>query len=164
MRFPLKDPMLISTRMEGPNGFVREVSAVLDFNSPYCMILGHDALVLGYSQAANRPGDHIRMYPDQVPSVASMRGIERGVKIPLKKVSIGPLVATDVDALVLEFGIPRTVTFDLILGRSFLKNFKLTVDMKDGKKGYLSLLPSGRRRPAPQVSGAPALPADSTPK
>ena len=148
----MKQPMLVSTRVEGKNGYVREVSAALDINSPYCMILGHDALVLGYSQAANRPGDHARMYPNEVPSVASMRGIERGIKIPLKKVSIGPLVATDVDALVLESGIPPTITFDLILGRSFLKNFKLTVDMKNGKKnGYLSLLPSAHRQPASPV-------------
>ena len=164
MRFPMKQPMLVNARVEGKNGYVREVSAVLDINSPYCMILGHDALVLGYSQAANKPADHARMYPDEVPSVASLRGIERGVKIPLRKVSIGPLVATDVDALVFEFALPRTVTFDIILGRSFLKKFKLTVDMKDGKEGYLSLLPSGRRRPTPQVATPSALPVDSTAK
>lgn len=159
MRFPMKQPMLVSARVEGTNGNVRELSAVLDINSPYCMILGHDALVLGYSQTANKPADHARMYPDEVPSLASLRGIERGVKIPLKKVSIGPLVATSVDALVFEFSLPRTVTFDMILGRTFLKNFKMTVDIKDGKKGYLSLLPSGRPRTAQSTSvGPPASP------
>jgi hypothetical protein len=154
----MKQPMLICTRVEGKNGYVRELTAVLDINSPYCMILGHDALVLGYSVAANKPADHLRMYPDEVPSLASLRGIERGIKIPLMKVSIGPLVATDVDALVFEFSLPRTVTFDLILGRSFLKNFKVTVDMKDGKKGYLSLLPTGRRRTNQRIPVQPASP------
>ena len=66
-----------------------------------------------------------------------MRGIERGIKVTLRKVSVGRLVATDVDALVLEMQPTRLGTFEVILGVTFLKNFRLTVDMKNG---YLSLL------------------------
>jgi hypothetical protein len=131
LRFPVKEPMLVSVRVEGKNGYVRELSAVLDINSPYCMVLSQDAIVLGYSAAANKPGDHARYYPDEVPSMTGLRGIERGVKISLKKVSIGPLAATDVDAVVFETGPQPKVVFDMILGRTFLKNFKMTVDFKN---------------------------------
>jgi hypothetical protein len=39
-------------------------------------------------------------------------------------------VAKNVDAVVLELEHPRHITFDFVLGRSFLKHFKLTVDVK----------------------------------
>jgi hypothetical protein len=42
-----------------------------------------------------------------------------------------------VDAVFLELEHPRFITFDFMLGRTFLNNFRLTVD---GKKGYVSLL------------------------
>ena len=146
MRFPIKEPMVVSVRIEGKNGYARELSAVLDINAPYCMVLSQDAIVLGYSAAANKPNDHARYYPDEVPSMTGLRGIERGIKVQLKKVSIGPLAATDVDALVFETGLPPKVYFDMILGRTFLKNFKFAVDIKGGKKGYFSLLPSASLR------------------
>jgi hypothetical protein len=155
LRFPIKEPMVVSVRVEGKNGFVRELSAVLDFNSPYCMVLSQDAIVLGYSAAANKPSDHARYFPDEVPSMTGMRGIERGIKIPLKKVSIGPLAAIDVDALVFETGLPPKVYFDMILGRTFLKRFKFAVDLKDGKKGYLSLLPSASLRANQKTAANP---------
>jgi hypothetical protein len=147
LRFPVKEPMLVSVRVEGKNGYVRELSAVLDVNSPYCMVLSQDAIVLGYSAAANKPSDHARYYPDEVLSMTGLRGIERGIKIFLKKVSIGPLAVNDVEALVFENGPPPKVIFDMILGRTFLKNFKFAVDLKDSRKGY-SLLPHAR---GPQV-------------
>jgi hypothetical protein len=158
LRFPIKEPMVVSVRIEGKNGFARELSAVLDINAPYCMVLSQDAIVLGYSAAANKPNDHARYYPDEVPSMTGLRGIERGIKVQLKKVSIGPLAATDVDALVFETGLPPKVYFDMILGRTFLKNFKFTVDLKDGKKGYLSLLPSASLRAKKETAVSPRAP------
>jgi hypothetical protein len=130
--------MLVSTRIEGQNGRVRELSAVLDFNAPCCMLLFQDGIDLGYPEAANKPVDWARIHPDKVPKFITMRGIERGILVTLRKVSLGSLVAENVDAVVLELAIPRFNTFEMILGRTFLKNYKLTVDMK---KGYLSLLP-----------------------
>ena len=142
MKLPLKHPMLVSTRMEGTNGRVREVSAVLDFNSPYCVILAPDAIDLGYPEAANKAVDWQKIHPDRVPWFTSMRGIDRGVMVTLRKVSLGSLAAKNVDAVILELEHPRFITFEMVLGRTFLKNFKLTVDMKKGNNGYLSLLPS----------------------
>lgn len=137
MRFPLKDPMLVSARLEGRMGSVREVSCVFDFNSPYCTILRGDAIDLGFANAANLPQDEERVRPANVIRFTEMRGIERGIKVRLPKVSIGRLVARDVDAVVLELEHPRHITFDFVLGRTFLKNFKLTVDVG---KGYVSIV------------------------
>ena len=158
MRFPIKEPILVSVRIEGRNGFARELSAVLDINSPYCWVLAHDAIVLGYSAAANKPQDHARYLPDEVPSMTSLRGVDRGIKVPLKKVSIGPLVATDVDAVVFETGLPPKVYFDMILGRTFLKNFKFNVDIKEEKKGYFSLLPRRSRQSQKETAANPPAP------
>ena len=138
MRFPLKSPMLVAARLEGQNSYVRELSAVIDFNSPWCIIPRQDALDLGYPEGANQVVQWEKVHPDKVPRFLTLRGIERGIKVSLRKVSVGRLLATDVDALVLEMPTSRFGTFDVILGGTFLKNFRLTVDMK---KGYLSLLP-----------------------
>jgi len=137
LRFPIKSPMLVAARLEGQNSYVRELSAVLDFNSPWCIIQRQDGIDLGYPEAANLVKQWEYVHPDRVPRFLTMRGIERGIKVTLRKVSVGRLVATDVDALVLEMQPTRLGTFEVILGVTFLKNFRLTVDMKNG---YLSLL------------------------
>jgi hypothetical protein len=136
MKFALKDPMLVSARVEGERGAVRELSAVLDLNAPYCTILAQDAIDLGYSQGGNKHSDQERLTPERVPRVAGMQGIQRGILVKIRRVSIGPLVARDVDALVLELEHPRFIPFDFVLGRTFLKDFKLTVEIG---KGYVSL-------------------------
>jgi hypothetical protein len=140
VRFPITDPMLVKARIEGKWGVVREVSSVIDFNSPYCVILNQDAVDIGYSEGGNNHNEEERARPDRVHRFSSMRGIDRGIRIPLHKVSLGGLVARNVDAVVLELEHPRFITFDFVLGRSFLKNFKLTVDLR---KGYLSLVKQG---------------------
>ena len=137
MRLPLANPTLVSARVEGPLGFVREVSSVLDFNSPYCVILRVDAVDLGYPHAANRHVEEERHRPDRVLTFTSLQGIQRGILVKLRRVSVGRAVATDVDAVVLELSHPRFLTYDFILGYSFLKNFRVTFD---AKKGHISLL------------------------
>ncbi len=137
MKFALKDPMLVSARVEGERGAVRELSCVFDFNSPYCTIINQDAIDLGYPEAANKHPEEERARPQFVTRFTSMRGIDRGIHVFLNRVSLGPLVARNVDAVVLELEHPRHITFDFVLGRSFLKNFKLTVDVG---KGYLSIV------------------------
>ncbi len=141
--------MLVSARIEGQNGRVRELSSVIDFNSPYCVVLFQDGIDLGYPEAANKAVSWGRIHPDRVPWFTTMRGIERGILVTLTKVSLGSLVSENVDAVVLELPHLPLHTFEMILGRTFLKNFKLTVDMNNGKDGYLSLLPSGKRPPSP---------------
>jgi hypothetical protein len=130
MRFALKDPMLVTIRVEGKFGAVRELSAVIDFNSPYCTVLSQDAIDLGYPEGGNKHNERERTHPEETPRFTSMRGIDRGIQVKLHKVSVGGLVAKNVDAVVLELEHPRHITFDFVLGRSFLKHFKLTVDVK----------------------------------
>jgi len=137
MKFALKDPMLVATRVEGKFGAVRELSAVFDFNSPYCTILSQDAVDLGYSEGGNKHNERERTHPEETPRFSSMRGIDRGIQVKVHKVSVGGLVARNVDAVVLELEHPRHITFDFVLGRSFLRHFKLTIDIK---KGYVSLV------------------------
>ena len=136
MRFALKDPMLVTIRVEGKYGAVREVSAVIDFNSPYCTVLSQDAIDLGYPEGGNKHNERERTHPEETTRFSSMRGIDRGIQVKLHKVSIGSLAAKNVVAVVLELEHPRHITFDFVLGRSFLKHFKLAVDVK---AGYLSL-------------------------
>ena len=137
MRFPLGDPMLVNARVEGEYGAVRELKALIDFNAPYCTMLFQDALDLGYPQAGNKHADQERLTPELVPRFTEMRGIERGILFKLHKLSVGSIEVTDVDTVVLELETPRFITFDLRLGRSFLKYCKLTVDVG---KGYVTLV------------------------
>ena len=128
--------MLVSARVESQQRVVRELGAVFDFNSPYCIILGQDAIDMGYPRAANRFSDEERDHPELTPRFTTMSGIQRGMKLSLRKVTVGGLVARNVDAVTLELEHPRFITFEFLLGRSFLKNFKMTVDIK---KKFISL-------------------------
>ncbi|MGD0637429.1 MAG: hypothetical protein ABSA72_05260 [Nitrososphaerales archaeon] len=136
MRFPLKDPMFVFARVRGRNGFVRELRAILDFNSPYCVLLSKDGLSLGYQEAALRPRDWRKNHPDMSPAILNFRGLERSIQVNLAEVSLGNIVAKDVGAVILELDLYRLLPFELILGRSFLDNFTLTLD---ARKGHLSL-------------------------
>lgn len=137
MRLPLTSPMMVAARVEGLYGIVREVTAILDFNAPYCTILRADAVDLGYAHAANRHVEEQRHRPDRVITFTTQQGIQRGIVVKLTKVSVGRAVASDVEAVVLELSRPRLLNYDFVLGLTFLKNFKLTVD---AKKAYVSLL------------------------
>jgi hypothetical protein len=129
--------MILMSRVEGPDGVVtRELSTILDPNFAYSVIFSKDAIDLGYREAAFRPKEFEKTHPESVPWVLEFRGIERTVKVRLAKVSVGRLVARDVDALIMELDLARMIPVDLILGRTFLKNFKMTTDIK---AGYLSL-------------------------
>lgn len=136
MKFPLKDPMLVYARVKGPNGKVRELSSVLDFNSPYCVIPPKHAVNLGFIEAAFRPRDWQKSHSSKVPYLLDLRGIERSILVDLPQVSIGELVAKDVGTVVLELETPRMLPFDLVLGRTFLDGFELTLNSKEG---FLSL-------------------------
>ncbi len=128
--------MLTICRVKGTNGMVRELTSILDFNSEYCAMFSNDALALGYTEASFRPSHWQKTHPDKAPFILDFRGIERSILFTLKEVSVGRMAAENVDTVLIELGIPRLVPFDMIIGRSFLKNFKMTIDMK---KSSLSL-------------------------
>ena len=143
MRFRLKQPMIIMSRVEGPLGVVRELSSLLDPNFAYSVILSRDAIDIGYPDASHRPPELERINPPLAPLVLGLRGIERSVLVTLAKVSAGGLVARNVDALVLELDLIRQLPVDLILGHTFLRNFKVTFDYD---KKILQMVPK-RKRP-----------------
>ena len=128
--------MIVSCRVEGPSGAVRELSALLDFNSRYCVMFARDAMDIGFQETGNRPREWQSLYPDRAPFLLGLRGIERAILITLKSVGLGSLVAHDVDAVTMEMEPSRLLPFDVVLGRSFLDNFKMVYD---GRRGYLSL-------------------------
>jgi hypothetical protein len=128
--FKLKDPMILFARIKGKNGKVRELSCILDFNAHYSWILRKDAVDLGYPEVINRPEDYEAVARNMTPHVLSGRGLELGILARLNEVSIGDLVAKNVDAIALKLDIPLMLPVDLILGRNFLDNFKMTVDAR----------------------------------
>jgi predicted aspartyl protease len=120
--------MILMSRVEGPLGVVRELTSLLDPGFAYSVILSRDAIDIGYPNASIRPIELEKIRPDIAPQVLGLRGIERSVLVTLAKVSVGGLVAKNVDALVLELDLIRLLPFDLILGHTFLKNFIVTYD------------------------------------
>ncbi|MDG6916972.1 MAG: hypothetical protein JRN17_03980 [Nitrososphaerota archaeon] len=136
LTFPVKDPMLVVCRIEGSNNHARELTALLDFNTTYTLMYAHDAIYLGYSDVANRAREWREIFPQKTPYVMSFRGIERGIMISLKRVSIGGLAAENVTTVSLEAEPSLLLPYDVVLGRSFLNNFKVTYD---GKAKSLSI-------------------------
>lgn len=136
MKFPLKNPMIVVSRVTGQNGNVRELGSILDFNSEYCAIFARDAVALGYNEGAIPPKVWRKSHPEQVPFILNFRGMERATIFPMAEISLGEFNARDVETAIIEMEIPTAAPFDLILGRSFLKNFRIEVDVK---QGYLSL-------------------------
>lgn len=153
MMIPLRDPILTFARVKGQNGYVRELRAILDFNSPFSVMLSRDGVSLGYAEAAFRARDWQKTHPSKVPYFLDFRGIERSILLEIAEVSLGELVARDVKTIVLELDLPRMVPIDLILGRSFLDNFKLTLD---SERGYLSLVERASPKSGPLVRAVDA--------
>ena len=60
--------------------------------------------------------------------MVSTRGIETGIAITLKEVSVGGLRREGVEALVMKTELPHSVPVGMFLGRSFLRHFRLEVD------------------------------------
>ena len=136
IKFAVSDPLVVFCRVQGPTGVTRELSALLDFNSTYCLMFAKDAIDIGYPAAANRPREWRSLRPDEAPYLLGMRGIESSILIKLKKMSLGNLICENVATTSLEMEPARMLPFDMILGRSFLKNFTV---LYDGRAGLLTL-------------------------
>jgi predicted aspartyl protease len=133
MKFKIKpgEPILVFMRVKGKNG-VRELRAIIDTGSQYSVISFQDARRLGYEayfDIVSDPGGGTR--------TLTQAGIIEVDEISLEEVSIGELVAKDVKTL--AFDLPKFGRTEAILGLSFLKNFKTTIDFK---QGFLTLEPA----------------------
>ncbi|MFC1847066.1 retroviral-like aspartic protease family protein [Chloroflexota bacterium] len=122
------EPIVFFVRIKGAKG-TRELRAILDTGSQYCVVPMIDAIQLGYD-AYFVPGDE----PGEGTMVATQGCIIESREIVLKEISVGDLVAKDVKAFCHE--LPRPSGLEVVLGLSFLKHFKTTIDYK---KGVLTL-------------------------
>jgi len=120
--------MLVTCRVKGVGKKTRELTATFDHNYAYCLMMRKDAIDLGYSNASYPHGSWLEFRPDEAPLVLGLRGVERTILIALKEVSVGELKAEDVDTVVLEYDQPPLMPFDIVLGWSYLKNFKFAID------------------------------------
>jgi predicted aspartyl protease len=123
---------MLFCRLKGPNGAVREVPAIISPSFTYCTILRSDAARIGYPSVTSRPEDLRDAFPHDVLNIITSKGIEIGTFIKLSEISVGPLKAENVEAMVMRAEFPQMIPVAVFLGRSFLKNFKLEVDPKSG--------------------------------
>jgi hypothetical protein len=132
MKFKTSGPLVVFCRLKGPSGKVRESTALIAPSYEHCMVLRKDAVQLGYPSVTYRPEDWQDTNPSEVTYLISTKGIETGTLIDLKEVSVGPLKAEGVKAVVTKADLPHSVPVSLFLGRSFLAHFRLEVDPGGG--------------------------------
>lgn len=123
-------PIMLFVRIKGKKG-IRELRAVLDMGSDYSIIPVQDALQLGNIDFFNPDPE-----PSELTQAVTNACIIEGYEIVLEEVSIADAVAKNVKAL--AYDIPKLAGVEAILGLSFLKNFKTTIDYG---KGYLTIEP-----------------------
>ena len=128
MKFNTNGPLVVFCRLKGPNGKVRESTALIAPSYEHCLVLRKDAAQLGYPSVTFRPEDWQDLSPSEVTYIISTKGIETGTLIDLKEVSVGPLKAEGVKAVVTKADLPHSVPVGMFLGRSFLSHFRLEVD------------------------------------
>jgi predicted aspartyl protease len=118
MNISLSPVPSLFAKVNGRNG-TRELRAIVSPSSNYTVISLRDALQLGYSVIWRSPASSA--------IAITLGGIMRTAKLKLDEVSIGAgFMAKSVEAL--SYELPEPSGVDMILGKSFLKDFKLTFD------------------------------------
>ncbi|MCK5577660.1 MAG: aspartyl protease family protein [Dehalococcoidales bacterium] len=125
MKFKIEPdkPITLFVRFKGTKG-VREMRAVLDTGSQYCIIPLQDARQLGYDAYFNADD------PGEGTKGITKTDLVEVDEIELEEVSVGDLVAKRVKSLV--WTLPRLGGLEATLGLSFLEQFKTTLDFKQG--------------------------------
>jgi len=124
IRLDRENPATFFVRVRGPRG-VRELRAILDTGSTLCTIPITDARELGYATFY----DPIVNKGEGVYTV-SLTGIMDLEGLTLEEVAVAGLSSKDVAAVACH--LPRLGGIDVILGVSFLKHFKITLDYENG--------------------------------
>jgi len=120
--------ILLFVRVKGKKG-IREFRAVLDTGSEYSIIPLHTARQLGYEAYIDT-----EIEPGVGKPAVTQGAIFEANEIVLEEIIVADLVAKNVKAL--AYDLPRPAGVEAILGISFLKNFRTTIDYK---KGYLNI-------------------------
>lgn len=110
-------------RLTGRNGCVREYYALVDFQADYCTLPAVDAYRLGYPEAARMPTEVTQ--PNLIKIVTHL-GYADAPMIKMKEVSIGTILVKDVEFL--AFDIFQGNGYDVMLGKTLLKDFNVNVD------------------------------------
>ena len=118
-RFPV-----LFARLKGRNGSTRELKALVDPATDYCVMPKPDAFRLGYTEAAQ--DDPITTPPNLV-TLASSGGYSQGMLIKMCQVSVNTFTLNDVDFL--AYDLQQSTCYDMILGRSFFLPAKLRVEI-----------------------------------
>ncbi len=121
-------PITFFVRIKGPRG-VRELRAVLDTGSSLCTIPTTDAREIGYEAFY----DPIVNKGEGVYTLTQTGILDAG-PLTLEEISVADLSAKNVPAIACN--LPRMGGIDMILGLSFLNNFKTTIDFN---QGYLTI-------------------------
>jgi predicted aspartyl protease len=130
MKFKTSGPLIVFCRLKGPIGAVREVPAIIAPSFHHCVILKNDAARIGYPSVTSRPEDLRDTNPRDVVNVITSKGIELGTLVKVSEISVGPLKAENVEAMVMKAEFAQINPVGAFLGRSFLRHFKLEVDVR----------------------------------
>ena len=127
IELPLKTPITLFVKIKGERG-ERELQAILDTHATHMTIPYQHAVQLGYNPLFDPISPMIK--DGRETTVSTIAGDLIVSTITLQKVEIGDLVAEEVEAIVWDthqdFGV------EMVLGISFLKNFKTTLDYEKG--------------------------------
>jgi clan AA aspartic protease (TIGR02281 family) len=125
MRFPINIPLIVrNVKILGPKGSIK-VDMILDTGAALAAISWSDLKVIGYDPA---------IIPERQ-EIITANGIIEVPKLRIETISVGDLQAKNVEVICHD--IPELAGIRGLLGLSFLKHFKTTIDYKEG---YVELL------------------------
>ncbi|MFH1903455.1 MAG: retropepsin-like aspartic protease [Candidatus Omnitrophota bacterium] len=120
-RFPPNSPIItVFTRIEGKNNTIRRPRLAVDTGATYCMIPWELANALMLEPHIS----HEKI------SITTASGIVEAPLVTLPSVDVFGSKATNIKAVVHD--LPTQSCVDGLLGLSFLKNFKVILDFKNG--------------------------------
>ena len=118
MRFPTGIPLIVrDVELSGPSGSVW-VDMILDTGAAFTTVCWSDLKAIGYDPAITADRQEI----------ITANGIIQAPKLNLSGIVIGTLSAQDVEIICHD--IPGLAGIRGLLGLSFLKHFKVTIDYK----------------------------------
>ena len=106
---------------------MREYLGLVDAGSEYCVLPKVDAFRLGYPDVALI--DTVVQAPNTTHFVTHL-GFGKAPLIKMTEVALGPLTFGEVEFL--AFDIPQACGFDVVFGRSLLRQIRFEVDFSKG--------------------------------
>lgn len=135
LSFTPGEPLIYFARFKGSKGW-RELKAVIDIGSVYCVVPVFDAMQLGYEAYFDTQSER-----GEGTEMITSSGIVEARELEIEEFALGNLSAFNVAALALDM--PRLGRVDMVLGQSFLKNFNVMLNFKEGYMTLESLDGSG---------------------